>query len=203
MEFDRLERAIERINAHLTDYLAPGLPAAEIAALMEGRPYQLPADVVQLYQWHNGESSEAPLPWNLTGTANHFLPLQQALLDEKGYELRREMLALNFGEGRIPAELDAPAYIVLFEDGGGDEMFVPCWNQPAATSPIYYYDEDDEVSIAYGGVAESSPHSRSPRRTHSAASALCWSGLRRDRRSSRRCWNTGSQTRPRGGRGTT
>ncbi len=153
LAFERLEKALHNISPGLSNYLAPGLTKKEIEELMAGQPYCLADDVARLYQWHNGENSQPPYHWNLTGTADDFVSLQNALLDEDGYALKRELLGLDFGD-EIPTELDAPGYVVLFADGGGDEIIVPCWNRQIEESPVFFSPEVGYFAVGYNCVAD-------------------------------------------------
>lgn len=62
---DQLSQALERIwnwfqvNAlAMLTFLQPGLTRGQIDAQVQDLPFQLPEEVYQLYQWHNGSSAE-------------------------------------------------------------------------------------------------------------------------------------------------
>lgn len=54
---DLLQRLEQWLQEHRPDYvsqLQPGLSIQEIAEITEPLPFQLPNEVIELYQWHNG-----------------------------------------------------------------------------------------------------------------------------------------------------
>jgi hypothetical protein len=43
--------------------MAPGLTVEQIQFYLEGKPYKLPTEIIELYQWHDGSRNGSLLPY--------------------------------------------------------------------------------------------------------------------------------------------
>jgi hypothetical protein len=74
---ERLEQWLTRNRSDYASKLLPGLSLEEIAEITSQLPFQLPNEVVQLYQWRNG----TPEFYDEFFLFFRFLPLQEAVED--------------------------------------------------------------------------------------------------------------------------
>ncbi len=57
---ERVVQAITGAGCAVTDSLNPGLSEREIREQVEHLPFPLPAEIVELYQWRNGQAPDCP-----------------------------------------------------------------------------------------------------------------------------------------------
>jgi cell wall assembly regulator SMI1 len=138
---NRLDSYIAEKRAAYYTTLQPGLSAAEIADLEKQFNVTLPADLRALYQWKNGQHSDS---YEAFVNNSMFVPLKNAL------ETARELTAM------IGSDFDLenfwhPAWIPLFDNGGGDYI---CYDTAGVFTGIkgqlieFWHADNDRDTIA-------------------------------------------------------
>lgn len=112
--------------------LQPGLTSTEIAAKVADLPFQLPAEVVELYQWRNGSSYE-PCCCELL-PCYCFLSLDEAI---KKYKLTIDIVSSIEENWQ---EYFNPDWLPLFALDGNFYVVASNWD-PSKPTPITYHDE--------------------------------------------------------------
>jgi cell wall assembly regulator SMI1 len=136
----KLTETLERIlvwmkknNPVVAAALKPGLTKSEIADKVSSLPFQLPEEVIALYQWRNGVREDCPgsFIWY-----HNFLSLDRAIHEYEG------MNGLNLSGWH-------KNWFPLF-DFEGEYYFVPCSKKKHSALPIgYYFLEETEATVCY------------------------------------------------------
>lgn len=129
-----LERILECLqlqSPQMVQSLQPGLTSTEIAAKVADLPFQLPTEVVELYQWRNGSSYE-PCCCELL-PSYCFLSLDEAI---RQYRLTIDIISYieNW------QEYFNPSWLPLFALDGNFYL-VASDLDPSKPAPITYHDE--------------------------------------------------------------
>lgn len=126
------------IMVEIARSLQPGLSQEEIASRLVDFPYTLPTEVIELYQWRNGQGGIYPdelVPYE------RFLSLEDAL---KEYKKQIE-LAVEFSEEDLPwQELFDPHWLPVFKDDA-NYYVVSTSLERQDCSAIFYKSEYDSV----------------------------------------------------------
>lgn len=128
-----LERILECLqlqSPQMVQSLQPGLTTTEIAAIAD-LPFQLPTEVVEIYQWRNGSSYEP--------RCYEILPCYCFLsLDEAIRQYRLTIDIISYIENW--QEYFNPSWLPLFALDGNFYVVASDWD-PSKPAPITYYDE--------------------------------------------------------------
>jgi cell wall assembly regulator SMI1 len=139
----RLEGVLRTNAPQVLATLQPGLSEQAIAKLEKDFGVNLPDDIKELYQWHNGSRPatnvlEEFLP------LYRYVPLDEALTERKTIQQQAQSANLI---GRVGGNLFAghrDSWICLFDDGAGNGYFYDPKRKPAEGSVFYnYMDEAD------------------------------------------------------------
>lgn len=129
------------IMVEISRSLQPGLSLEEITSQLEGFPYSLPTEVIELYQWRNGQHRDCLrefVPFY------RFLSLKDTL---KEYKSQIE-LAMEFAEEDLPwQKLYDPCWLPVFQEDG-NHYVIPTSLEHRETSAVLTkseYSSGDEV----------------------------------------------------------
>lgn len=164
---DALKRILSWLQQNqleCAELLQPGLTTEEINEKVSGLPFQLPKEVYELYQWHNGTSSDTeffPGYW--------FIPLELAVetyyenmsiegKNKKSYEKDNNLDKLPYVECWnqywFPLfELDGQVYLLACNDNPQDTATV--WNYfPEFVHPELRYENLTAMMLTIAGCYE-------------------------------------------------
>ena len=134
-----IRAALERIlgclqvqSPQMVQSLQPGLTSTEIAAIAD-LPFQLPTEVVELYQWRNGSSYEPRCCELLPSYC--FLSLDEAI---NNYKLTIDIVSSIEENWQ---EYFNPSWLPLFSEDGNFYV-VACNSDPSKPAPILYYSNE-------------------------------------------------------------
>ena len=114
--------------------LQPGLSHEEITSKLEDFPYLLPTELIELYQWRNGQAGAYPDEF---APYHRLLSLEDAL---KEYKCQIE-LAMEFSEDDLPwQKLYDPCWFPIFKEDSNFHV-TPTSLKPQKHSPILHKSE--------------------------------------------------------------
>ncbi len=144
----RLEQAFERARPAEADRLRPPLTATQVANLSTALvPYQLPADLALLYQWHDGFDDWRDETGYLTLLMDASFPSFESALAE------REKL-LRFASDDGDPSYWPPAWFPAFGTSQSGD-FVTLEPRTSERSPVLwsYHSHDSALTATYDSVA--------------------------------------------------
>jgi hypothetical protein len=84
---DKLLDHAARLQPAIREHMQPGIDISTIRRII---PFELPPEIIELYQWHNGTHNTDDDPWLYQLFYYHsFLPLEEA------YQIYRELMQVN------------------------------------------------------------------------------------------------------------
>ena len=114
---ERIIEAIRKKGFPIDGFLGAGLSEQEIRDKVKHLPFSLPAEIVELYQWHNGQVPECQL---YLFRDQRFLPLDEALDD---YQMIQTYFVPALGGVDVGVDLRSCFPFAGFE---GANYVVPC-----------------------------------------------------------------------------
>jgi hypothetical protein len=117
-----LTAALEAVGSPLLAALLPGLSPERAGQLAGGLPFQLGAQLVELYGWHNGTDGSAGVPGLMPGTI--FLSEQDAIADHSQRVEIARMVATDESDESLALEIYDPSWFPVIIDAGGNPHVV-------------------------------------------------------------------------------
>lgn len=152
---DQLSQVLERIwnwfqvNAPvMLTFLQPGLTRGQIDAQVQDLPFQLPEEVYQLYQWHNGSSAEQYIEFL---PQYRFLSLEDAIAQ---YQMTVEIWGdvsetENLEDRWVRPEVWFPLFAV-----DGNFYMIEGQSQPKTTAPIIHFSKYGDNHLIFNSLTK-------------------------------------------------
>jgi hypothetical protein len=117
---ERVVEAFTKSGHPMADSLAPGLSKQDIRSRTAALPFDLPKEIIELYQWRNGQSPECNV---FLFRDQRFLPLDEAL---DAYQMMQTYFVPALGAVEVGLDLTGCFPFAGFE---GANYVVPCRGQ--------------------------------------------------------------------------
>ncbi len=137
---DRVLTALTQHGSPVVEHLQPGLSRQEIEAHMESFSFQLPAEVYELYQWHNGSGDLYSFD-HMFFPSFIFLSLEAALEHYHLSVLAAQVVATE--SGLDPSLLWRPEWFPISTNGAADYYVVAGADHPHTASPVFLIENED------------------------------------------------------------
>lgn len=151
---DQLSQALERIwnwfevNAPaMLTFLQPGLTRGQIDAQVRDLPFQLPKEVYQLYQWHNGSSAEQNIEFL---PQYRFLSLEDAIAQYQcTVKIWQDVSETeNWQDGWVQPE----GWFPLFAEDGN--FYVVEGQSQPTSAPIIHFSEYGDNDLIFNSLTD-------------------------------------------------